>query len=59
MIGSNEQYQQAILETKTTLAHINAILDADCSDEGRILLQALILHLVSLEAEKAVYVYRT
>lgn len=59
MIGSAEQYKQAIEETKTTLKHINTIIDAENSREGRELLQTLIMHLATLEAEKAVWNYRT
>lgn len=58
MLGSSEQYRQALEETETTLKYINSVLDEEYTDAGKMLVRALILHLVSLEAEKAVFVYR-
>lgn len=59
MLGSSKEYQQAPDETETTLKYINSILEEECaSSAGKELMRILILHLVSLEAEKAVFVYR-
>jgi len=58
MLGSSEQYQHALQETEATLKYINSILETECSDVGKELMRTLILRLVSLEAEKAVFVYR-
>jgi hypothetical protein len=59
MLGSSKQYQQAIEETETTLKYIDRILDEErTSSAGKALMHTLILHLVSLEVEKAVFLYR-
>lgn len=59
MLGNSEHYQQALKETEVTLKYIDSILGQECaSSAGKALMRALILHLVSLEADKAVFVYR-